>query len=396
MEYKPRWLEGELLSLWEKKRLFVIRGPRRSGKTTLLKKLQEEKGGTYITFEHPSERAAFLAHPLEYVESYPSPLFLDEIQYLGEEGAQALKLVYDESDVKMVVSGSGAFDIAMKLPRYLVGRAYFFDLLPLSFGEYAAWHSPLAATLYEKGHKAFLALLEGEGEPPQPSPVLEELYRSYLVWGGYPEVVVKGKKELESIVATTIDEDIIRFFGLRERRLMWQTVRRLAVLMGKLLKWSTLGVSYKTAQEYVSILESSFVVRLLPAFSTNPLVELTKAEKVYFYDNGFRNALLQFFWEGDRPDKGELVENATFRQLLQLPYQLSYWRTKSKAEVDFILKTERGPIPVEAKHGGGKMPRSLLSFIERYKPPVAFLLSPEPFEKRVGETAVYGVPPYYL
>ncbi len=391
-QYLPRELEEVLLKQWGAKRFFTIRGPRRSGKTTLLKRLQQLKGGSYISFESPSLREEFLRDPLGFVESFGDLLFLDEVQYLGEEGARALKLVYDESEAKVVISGSGAFDVRMKLLAYLVGRTYIYDLLPLSFSEVARWGGRPHWAFYERGHRAFLGLLEGKGSLPQKSAVLERLFTHYTIWGGYPEVVLKpSREELESIVATTIEEDVVRYFSLRSSRKMWDFVRKLAALTGQLLHPSTLGVSYVTAEEYLAILERSFVVATLPAFSTNKLVELSKARKPYFYDNGFRNALLGLY----HSQNGFSLENAVFRQLLKYG-EVLHWRSRSKAEVDFVLRREGQVIPVEVKVGKGRVTRSLRSFVERYRPSVAIVISRDVWEKRLGDTVVYGIPPYYL
>ncbi len=392
--YLPREVESLILERWEAKRFFVIRGPRRSGKTTFLKHLNRIKGGTYITLESPSMREQFLRDPLSFVEALEAPIFLDEVQYTGERGAQALKLIYDESDKKLVISGSGAFDVRMKLLAYLVGRTFIYDLLPLSFSEVAAWKGAPHRAFYERGNHRFRALLEGREETlPEPSPLLEELFNHYTIWGGYPEVVLGGgKEELEAIVTTTIEEDVIRYFSLRAHSKMWGFVRKLAALAGRIVSLSTFGVSYKTAEEYLAILERSFIVKPVHTFATNKLVELTKAKKVYFYDNGFRNALLGTY---SPMGEGFVLENAVFRQLLKYG-EVLYWRTRSKAEVDFVVRREGEVVPVEVKAGEGRLTRSLKAFIERYHPPVAIVISRDVWEKQLGDTVVYGIPPYYL
>lgn len=395
--YLPRELEEKVLRVFGSK-FILIRGPRRSGKTTLLKRIKEIRGGEYVTFEDPIAREAFLRDPIGFVKERGTPLYLDEVQYLGEEGAKALKLIYDRlGEGPVVLTGSGAFDIKMDLLRYLVGRVYLFDLLPLRFSEVASWEGKDTFLIYKRGHKRFERLLEGEEKLPERSESLEKLYDLYCIWGGYPEIVINKDRELlSSLVTTTIEEDIIKYFSLREGKKLWNVVKRLAVITGNLLDYSSLGVSYPTAQEYLSILERSFVLKTIPTFSTNKLTELTKREKVYFYDSGFRNQLIgTFSGIEERPDGGATLENSVWTQLTKYG-EVLYWRTKSKAEVDFILRRVDGSIiPVEVKITG-KITPSLLSFIEKYQPEIALVLSQDTFEKKVKNTTVYGIPYYYI
>ena len=137
--YLPRELENKILEVWNRKRCFVIRGPRRSGKTTLLKHLQKSKGGTYLTLESPSLLDEFLRNPIMLVKGLEEPIYVDEIQYGGERIGNVLKLLYDETDKKIVVSGSGAFDVKTGFLGYMVGRTYIFDLLPITFSEMVIW-----------------------------------------------------------------------------------------------------------------------------------------------------------------------------------------------------------------------------------------------------------------
>ncbi len=396
MAYLPRDLEAELLSLWEKKRFFIIEGPRRSGKTTLLKRLQSLKGGTYISFDSPAERVDFLRDPTAYLPSKgEGPYFLDEIQYLGEEGAQALKLIYDQTPHRVVASGSGAFSVKMKLKAYMVGRAYFKTLLPLSFGEFVRWREPNLFSIYQEGHAMVEAVLRGEGaEPPEPSERLKALFHEYAVYGGYPEVVLKGREELLQIANTAVEEDILHYFSRLDAYKVWNVVRRLAAIAGEILRYSTLGVSQRTAEHYLSIFSYAHLIYLLTPYFTNPLKELTKSPKVFFYDVGIRNALIGNLSPLEvRPDRGQVVEVAVARQLVG--ERLHYWRTKSKAEVDLVVVRER-PIPVEVKAGEGRITRSLLSFIESYRPPTAVVVGYEPSLREKGGVPIYTIPPYYF
>ena len=378
------------------KAIFILKGPRRSGKTTLIKRLMRMKGGTYITMEDYRERRDFLSDPLSYIQDYKDePLFLDEIQYTGEKGAQALKLIYDEAQPnQIVVSGSGAFDVKMKLSAYLVGRAYSFELLPLSFGEYIKWVKPGLEKVYKRGHEKLKRILRGENtEIPSPSARLEELMKKYLLIGGYPEAVLKGEVELINIVNTTIEEDIIHYFGLKQGLKVWKVVKKLALLNSKILNYNSLGVSFRTLEEYLGIFHYSYILRLLDPFSTNPLVELTKTPKVQFIDLGFRNAVINNLQDIEyRVDKGSLYEGFIFRQLWGR--NIGYWRTKNKSEIDFIIRTPQ-VIPIEVKSGKGRLTKALYGFIDKYKPPVAIVVGENP-EVNIREVPIYTIPAYYF
>ena len=400
VEFLPRALTKEILHYWDNKAIHVIRGPRRAGKTTLMKYLHRIKGGTYVSFENPSERQDFLSDPIGYVKNYEMPLFLDEVQLLGKGRGRVFKRIYDElsdESLKLILTGSGAFDIKLELSGALVGRAYFYDLLSLSFGEYVHWVKPNLISLYKKGHNALARLFKGELVDEFPiSRRLEELLKFYLILGGYPEVVLKkDSRELLSIVNTTIEEDIVNYFGLRESMKIWQAIQRLAALSGQLLELSSLSVSYKTAKHYLSIFRYSYVLGELTTFSTNKMVELSKAVKIYFYDTGFRNAVLNKLQPYDvRDDLGPLMETFVFRQLVNK--EIHYWRTKNKAEVDFVILENGHPIPIEVKSGAGRLTKSLYSFIQRYKPEIAIVVGFKPEKVKKDQTWIYVVPPYYF
>ncbi len=394
--YYPRELEDEILTQWDLKRFFVIEGPRRSGKTTLLKRLQQLKGGTYVTFENPKERVDFLNDPLNYLPSIgDGPYFLDEIQYTGEKGARALKLIFDETDHRVISSGSGAFGIKMKLKAYLVGRAYFKTLLPLSFSEFVRWKKPAIYDTYKKGRESLNMLLNGQTTTlPQVSERLNALFKQYAMFGGYPEVVLKGKEELMQIANTVVEEDVLHYFSRLDSLKVWGFVRRLAALSGKMLQYTSLNIRQQTAEHYISIFSYAHLIYLLTPYFTNPLKELVKTPKVFFYDNGVRNALINSFSPLDlRPDKGELVEMAVIRQMVG--ENLHYWRTKNKAEVDLVVVREN-PIPVEVKSGRGKVTRSLLSFVAQYHPPAAVVVGNDVRVEKRDQTLIAVVPPYYF
>ncbi len=394
MKILPRNLLDKIDVLFPRKEAIAILGPRRAGKTTLLKHLQEKKGGVYVSFTDPALANTFVKNPVEFIKHLNSDVvYLDEIQYLGSESGRLIKHVYDslEGEVKLVISGSGAFHIKTGLSASMVGRVFYLELFPLSFDEFLQWTDALAYKFYTR-HKLHVK----SPHITQPNELLENRLHEFLMYGGYPEAVLSPshlKKEyLKNILRTSVEEDIIKYFSLKEGKKLWKILAQLAALTGNLLKVSELG-NYHTVTQYLSILQHSYLIQLIRPFHKNMNTELRKPEKPYFIDNGLRNV---FLGESMLRFSGASLENFIFTQLLKKGETVKYWRTKSKAEVDFIIEKDGMPIPIEVKSGRGKMTRSLLSFIQKYEPEFSFVVGRSPWEKQVGNTHVFCIPAYYF
>jgi len=149
MEYYPRKIEEKLDKWMRRGEVVLIKGPRQSGKTTLLLHLRGEYGGDYVTLEDEDVLKAFEESPREFARRFlkedeegRSLLFLDEVQY-SEKAGKTLKLLFDlfSDRLKLIATGSGSFDIKVEVGKYLVGRAVYFELLPLSFEEFLLWRA---------------------------------------------------------------------------------------------------------------------------------------------------------------------------------------------------------------------------------------------------------------
>ncbi len=380
--YYWREKEGDFLSLIKSTNI-LLRGPRQAGKTTLLKEMAKRLNAYYYTLDEPNTLFIFERDPSSLVKG--DVVFIDEIQESPNAGRVLRYLTDHFADVRFVFSGSGAFDIKYSISSYLVGRVRPLLLLPLSFKEFVKWRSPALFDWYSKYCGMFYSFLEGGPFPSaSPLPALEPLFREYVLYGGFPKVVLSEDKEAElrSLVDFMIDKDVVRFFGLRNREKLWTVLKNLAYRSGKLLDYSSLGVDYKTAVHYVSILQGNHLIELLPSYSKNPSVELRKAKKVVFYDSGFRRSLIPL-------ESGFVLEEFVFRQLLPS----FYWRDRHKHEVDFIYKG----IPVEVKKGG-KVGRGFYAYLRYYAPKRAVILhlSWEVKEERYRETTVLHWPIYLL
>jgi uncharacterized protein len=312
--------------------IVILIGPRQSGKTALLKliqkKLTDDDGKTVFLNLKDAEILGYLNQsPINLLKMVP-PLgnnkiivFLDEIQYLNNP-TNFLKLLYDEhkEKLKLIVSGSSAFYIDKKFKDSLAGRKRIFYVLPLNFGDF----------LFFKGREEFQSLY---GHPvvfdqpakPELNPVkkreLSILLEEYMTFGGYPGVVLEPdmtfKKELlEELLNSYVKKDAIEA-DVRAREKFFALLRILASQVGALVNESelanTLAVSTSAIRHYLYVMQKSFHIKLVSPFFNNVRKEISRMPKIFFFDPGLRNKVVNNFDAIDmRADRGELFENLVF------------------------------------------------------------------------------------
>lgn len=417
MEYYPRKVEEKILKLIKRREFLIIRGARQVGKTTLLKHLQSIlENADYITFEDIEIRSIFSKYTKEFIEREISKgikyLLIDEVQYVKDIG-QKLKLIFDlySEKIKLIVSGSGSFDIKVEVGKYMVGRAFNILLYSLSFEEFLLWKAKDLHKYYKEFFNSLTDVLNSENENIA-SPTFEEeflkLFKEFIVFGGYPEVVKENDFEtkkliLKEIISNYLERDVGYFLGIRNIEKFRDLLVYLADNISKIIEYSSIisdiKISFQILQNYLEIFQQSFIISLIRPFYTRKTTELKKSRKLFFIDLGLRNALINNFQKFDeRNDKGLLLENFVFCELLRNleDWNINYWRSKSKAEVDFVISKENKIIPIEVKISP-EISRSLISFINLYKPKVAIVFNLEKFEiKRVNNTKVFFLPVYYI
>lgn len=420
-EIIPRDILVELQKWLDRREAFAIRGPRQSGKTTLLKilaKMLEGRGKvTLLNFEDPDILEAFERNPKAYIGSFLEGqgrhfFLMDEYHSVRESGRK-LKLLYDTFEqAKFVVTGSSSLELGGGMGRFLVGRIFFFELLPFSFHEFLKAKGERLARLQAEKNELVRGFIKGEEVEPGEevfSREFEPLLHEYLRYGGYPAVVLAEDEEtkrmiLKGIYDTYISRDVVGFLRFADAFKYRDSVRTLSASLGGLLNYhglaSAVGGHFKEVKRIVSILSETYIVNLVRPFYRNPRTELRKAPKVYFFDLGLRNYVINNFNPPDlRPDRGQLVENFVLLELMRMvPREdIHYWRTVAKAEVDFVLRVGGEPVPVEVKYQRGEVgvPRSLRNFIRAYKPSRALLVTRDFLSKQeVGKTQVLFVPAY--
>lgn len=341
----------EAEKLLEKPELMLFIGARQSGKTTILKQLQEilsakNKITYFLNLEDPeflellNESPKNLFKIFTFDLSQKTFVFIDEIQYL-KNPTNFLKYIYDEyqEKIKLLVSGSSAFYLDQKFHDSLAGRKKIFPVRTLSFREFLKFKNEEKLSLLN-----FLNLSLTEEEK------IKHYYDEFLIYGGYPKVVLAALPEkkdiLNEIGYSYVKKDIFES-GVRQEETFYKFVKILASGVGGLVNFSeisaTLGASKATLERYFHVLRKSFHISQVRPFYKNVRKELTKMSKVYFNDLGLRNFFVGNFDSPTiREDKGALMENAVFRQLIQRhdESEIKFWRTASNNEVDFIIENK--------------------------------------------------------
>jgi len=430
-----RDLAGILKKFIKRKEYLAIIGPRQAGKTTFLEiikdfllhglKIHKESIRT-VTFEDRRLLAQFESDPVSFVRSYmPAKtsgtfcLMIDEFQY-AEEGGQRLKLVYDTvPNLKVIITGSSSLDIKAQAGKYMVGRILTFHLYPFNFGEFLSARDERLERIYRQNNAGITKWLF-EGRPfkfktgkDAFSEELTKCFEEHCIWGGYPSVVLamtdmERRKVLNDIYGNYVLKDIKGLLELATDKNLFLLSQYLAAQTGNIVVYQNLSqvsrLDYRQMKKHLNILHETFICTEVRPFFKNRQKELSKNPKIFFYDMGFRNSLVENMNSLDkRSDAGAVVENAVFvrlNELCQGDKRINFWRTKAGAEVDFVLHVEGDVIPVEVKYSKfekEKVPRSLVNFVESFNPGRGIVLTRDYRGKiTVGKTEILFMPAYYL
>ena len=404
-----------------KPEILAIKGPRQAGKTTFLKTLQQElssKSKTiFITFEDREKLDIFEQDIQNFIKLFVAPyetVFIDEFQY-AKNGGQKLKYLFDTTSTKFIISGSSSLELTFQTGKYLVGRIFSFYLMPFNFNEFIEVREPELAKLLDIKRKSTMKLIQGESNKLShdnhiKSHALQsrilKLLEEYIIYGGYPRVIVAGDEEekrtiLKEIINNYLLYDIKDLLELVTSDKLLLLAKALALQIGNLVEYQELGILSGLGQieikKHLRILQETYILELISPYFSNKRTELVKNPKVYFTDPGIRHSLLNNFSKFmDRSDKGALLENYVHQSLRQHT-ELKFWRTKSQAEVDFVIERAGELLPIEVKINKKTIGKSLHSFIVKYKPKTAIVVTLGESKKEVvGKTTVYFIPAYYL
>ncbi|MCJ7665456.1 MAG: ATP-binding protein [Actinobacteria bacterium] len=431
MQYIPRKLFDELLKWLERREILAIRGPRQSGKTTLLEYLRDyikkkteglQENIILLSFEDKELVFNFSKDPEGFINAYMEPnrkdryyFLLDEFQYI-HDGGQKLKLLYDTmKNIKFIITGSSSLELTDNTTKYLVGRIFLFNLYQFDFEEYLFNQPKNIINLYKENSSSISAfILKGEKVKKFSSifnETFKNIFEGYCIFGGYPEIV-KAKtieeKEiiLKNIYNTYIEKDIIGSLKLEDDYNFRNIITILANQTGSVLNSQNLikdGLTYfKKLKQYLFILEETYIIKRVKPYFKSKSSEIRKNPKLYFIDNGLRNSVIKNFNSFIlRGDAGAMVENVVFSQIFKnMDPDIRYWRTIHEAEVDFLIKAGSDLIPVEVKYTTFSSPkpgRSFINFIKKYNPPRGLILTKGYWgEIKIDNTEVLFAPVWFI
>ena len=354
----------------------VLTGPRQVGKTTLLRMLMAEtdKKTLFWNCDEPDIRQK-LSHPtstqLQADIAQADLVLIDEAQRIANIGV-TLKLIIDNFPEKqVVVTGSSALQLSNSINEPLTGRKYEYDMLPFSCEELVASH--------------------GENEE-------RRLLERRLVYGSYPEVVNlpgEERETLSNLVNSYLYKDIFAFQDVRKPEIIEQLLQALALQIGSEVSFNELskllGMNTQTVQRYIDLLEKSYIVFHLRSYNRNMRNELKKSRKIYFYDNGVRNALLGDFKPLQlRQDAGALWENYLVSERIKHnAYSLFYgkshfWRTQQQQEIDYLEDIDGTLHTYEFKWSPNKQPKLSQAFANNYPDHTFMVVNPENYQDFVS------------
>jgi predicted AAA+ superfamily ATPase len=311
-----------------KGKVVVVYGARQVGKTTIIKNLQKKyPDSVYLNCDEPDVREALTDVSSVEIKSFIGDkkiVFLDEAQRVKNIGLSLKLIVENFPEIQVVATGSSSFDLSNQISEPLTGRKFEFLIYPFSMQE----------------------LSIGQSEVD-----INRSLENRIIFGMYPEVATKSgeeqKETLKSIAKSYLYKDILQYQNIKNPDILEKLLQALALQVGNEVSYGelgeTIGVDKKTVVSYIDILEKSFIIFQLGPFSRNLRNELKKLRKIYFFDNGIRNALVNNFNPIDlRQDIGSLWENFMISERMKfnnnnnIDNNIYFWRTHDKKEIDYL------------------------------------------------------------
>ncbi|TAD81500.1 MAG: ATP-binding protein [Bacteroidetes bacterium] len=366
-----RTLRQVLATRIDFKKAIIIFGPRQTGKTTLAKALATQLQQPFVYFNGDASVTKTLwktENIAALTQSFGTKkiVILDEAQMIDQVGLICKQLIDAELGIQLIITGSSSLTIADKTQEPLTGRKWEHYLYPISCAE----------LMTHQGIPTFLETLS-----------------QYLVYGMYPEVVTHlqdAKAVLTNIASSYLYKDVLALVGLKKPQLLEKILKALALQVGNEVSLNELATlvsaDVKTVDNYIYLLEQVFVVYRLGSISRSERNEISTKKKIYFYDNGIRNALLGNFAPVPlRQDIGALWENfliAERKKMLAYHgfYGRSYfWRNKQQAEIDYVEEIDGKIYAYELKCNPTAKSKFSSSFTNAFNPVETKVIHPENF-----------------
>ncbi len=327
-----RYLGQQLAVKLFQGKVILLFGSRQSGKTTLLQHMLNQLPRQVLVLNGDeadvrSMLSGATSSRLKLLAGDHEIIFIDEAQRIADIGL-ILKLFADQlPGVQIIATGSSSFELANRLSEPLTGRKWEYHLYPLSFEEMVNQHG----WLEEK-----------------------RLLSHRLLYGYYPEIVThpgSARERLKELSGSYLYKDLLMLESIKKPGVLEKLLKALALQLGNEVSYQELarlvGVNANTVEKYIDLLEKTFVIFRLTAYSRNIRNEIKKGRKIYFYDNGIRNALIGNFNQPDlRADTGALWENFLVSERMkylasrQQDADRYFWRTTQQQEIDYLEEAD--------------------------------------------------------
>lgn len=358
-----------------KNKIIIIYGARQVGKTTLVNNLLKQFNNfktTYFNGDEPDIRSilsSITSTQIKKLIGNSKILFIDEAQKIKNID-NTLKLIVDNFDIPVIVTGSSSFELVNKTSEPLTGRQFVFRLFPLCFSEVVDYHG----IINEK-----------------------RLLKHRLIYGYYPEIFTSEedkKFKLKMLAESYLFKDILNLEKIKKTEILENIVRALALQIGNEVSYDEIsklvGTDRKTVKKYINLLEKTFVIFKLNSFSRNVRNEIKKSKKIYFYDNGIRNAIVGDFRPIEfRNDAGALWENFIISERIKFIYYKEFlnkninfinhffWRTTQQQEIDLIEEYAEGLKIFKFKLNKSKKVKFSKTFLNNYNVIENKVISPD-------------------
>jgi predicted AAA+ superfamily ATPase len=351
-----RHLFETLLSKFNKGKAIVLLGPRQVGKTTLIRACLTNKAYLFLNGDDPEIRDLLEnagVSKLKAIIGENKLVFIDEAQRIKDVGLIAKMITDQLTKVQLILSGSSALEISDSTQEPLTGRKYEYNLFPISWEEFEDHVGYVEATAQ-----------------------LEER----LVYGMYPDVLnhrSEARDVLKQLTSSYLYKDVLSLTGIKKPELLDKLLKALALQLGSEVSYNELSnllqIDKATVSKYIDLLEKSFIVFRLTSFSRNHRNEIKNNRKIYFYDNGIRNMIINNLNPLDlRTDKGALWENFLIAERIKLQqynqiYSNNYfWRTVQRQEIDFVEESNGQITAYEFKWKAKPSAKIPASFMREY------------------------------